>query len=162
MAGKSYYRRFRNDFCLPVLFLNRLEYNMNLQRYFLFLLLMPFLFSCDEQDNWENRPDTTRGILFHLSEEPYDGETPQTTRSTGEFSRVEHLIVTDEGDPVPNIKSTYLAENPGRRIAYRIVQTAGIRYHRRREQRPGHGAYHLIDTRHLAFFPRKPTTSAGS
>ena len=111
MAGKSYYRRFRRDFCLPVLFLNRLEYNMNLQRYFLFLLLIPFLFSCDEQDNWENRPDTTRGILFHLSEEPYDGETPQTTRSTGEFSRVEHLIVTDEGDPVPNIKSTYLAES---------------------------------------------------
>lgn len=125
MAGKSYYRRFRNDFCLPVLFLNRLEYNMNLQRYFLFLLLIPFLFSCDEQDNWENRPDTTHGILFHLSEEPYDGETPQTTRSTGEFSRVEHLIVTDEGDPVPNIKSTYLAES--RKILAEGLQTGSYK-----------------------------------
>ena len=125
MAGKSYYRRFRRDFCLPVLFLNRLEYNMNLQRYFLFLLLIPFLFSCDEQDNWENRPDTTRGILFHLSEEPYDGETPQTTRSTGEFSRVEHLIVTDEGDPVPNIKSTYLPES--RKILAEGLQTGSYK-----------------------------------
>lgn len=125
MAGKSYYRRFRRDFCLPVLFLNRLEYNMNLQRYFLFLLLIPFLFSCDEQDNWENRPDTTRGILFHLSEEPYDGETPQTTRSTGEFSRVEHLIVTDDGDPVPNIKSTYLAES--RKILAEGLQTGSYK-----------------------------------
>lgn len=125
MAGKSYYRRFRRDFCLPVLFLNRLEYNMNLQRYFLFLLLIPFLFSCDEQDNWENRPDTTRGILFHLSEEPYDGETPQTTRSTGEFSRVEHLIVTDEGDPVLNIKSIYLAES--RKILAEGLQTGSYK-----------------------------------
>ena len=98
---------------------------MNLQRYFLFLLLIPFLFSCDEQDNWENRPDTTRGILFHLSEEPYDGETPQTTRSTGEFSRVEHLIVTDEGDPVPNIKSTYLAES--RKILAEGLQTGSYK-----------------------------------
>lgn len=125
MAGKSSYRRFRCDFCLPVLFLNRLEYNMNLQRYFLFLLLIPFLFSCDEQDNWENRPDTTRGILFHLSEEPYDGETPQTTRSTGEFSRVEHLIVTDDGDPVPNIKSTYLPES--RKILAEGLQTGSYK-----------------------------------
>lgn len=125
MAGKSYYRRFRRDFCLPVLFLNRLEYNMNLQRYFLFLLLIPFLFSCDEQDNWENRPDTTRGILFHLSEEPYDGETPQTTRSTGEFSRVEHLIVTDDGDPVSNIKSTYLPES--RKILAEGLQTGSYK-----------------------------------
>lgn len=125
MAGKSSYRRFRRDFCLPVLFLNRLEYNMNLQRYFLFLLLIPFLFSCDEQDNWENRPDTTRGILFHLSEEPYDGETPQTTRSTGEFSRVEHLIVTDDGDPVPNIKSTYLPES--RKILAEGLQTGSYK-----------------------------------
>lgn len=125
MAGKSYYRRFRCDFCLPVLFLNRLEYNMNLQRYFLFLLLIPFLFSCDEQDNWENRPDTTRGILFHLSEEPYDGETPQTTRSTGEFSRVEHLIVTDDGDPVSNIKSTYLPES--RKILAEGLQTGSYK-----------------------------------
>ncbi|WP_251967011.1 hypothetical protein NEE14_012945 [Parabacteroides sp. AD58] len=98
---------------------------MNLQRYFLFLLLMPFLFSCDEQDNWENRPDTTRGILFHLSEEPYDGETPQTTRSTGEFSRVEHLIVTDEGDPVLNIKSIYLAES--RKILAEGLQTGSYK-----------------------------------
>ena len=111
MAGKSSYRRFRCDFCLPVLFLNRLEYNMNLQRYFLFLLVIPFLFACDEQDNWEKQPDAVRGIVFHLTEEPFDGETLQTTKSTGEFSRVEHLIVTDEGDPVPNIKSTYLAES---------------------------------------------------
>lgn len=125
MAGKSSYRRFRCDFCLPVLFLNRLEYNMNLQRYFLFLLLIPFLFSCDEQDNWENRPDTTRGILFHLSEEPYDGETPQTTRSTGEFSRVEHLIVTDDGDPVSNIKSTYLPES--RKILAEGLQTGSYK-----------------------------------
>lgn len=125
MAGKSSYRRFRCDFCLPVLFLNRLEYNMNLQRYFLFLLLIPFLFSCDEQDNWENRPDTTRGILFHLSEEPYDGETPQTTRSTGEFSRVEHLIVTDDGDPISNIKSTYLPES--RKILAEGLQTGSYK-----------------------------------
>lgn len=111
MAGKSSYRRFRCDFCLPVLFLNRLEYNMNLQRYFLFLLVIPFLFACDEQDNWEKQPDAVRGIVFHLTEEPFDGETLQTTKSTGEFSRVEHLIVTEDGEAVPNIKSTYLPDS---------------------------------------------------
>ena len=84
---------------------------MNLQRYFLFLLVIPFLFACDEQDSWEKQPDAVRGIVFHLTEEPFDGETLLTTKSTGEFSRVEHLIVTDDGDPVPNIKSTYLAES---------------------------------------------------
>ena len=91
-------------------FLNRLL-RMNLQRYFLFLLVIPFLFACDEQDSWEKQPDAVRGIVFHLTEEPFDGETLQTTKSTGEFSRVEHLIVTEEGEAVPNIKSTYLPDS---------------------------------------------------
>lgn len=91
-------------------FLNRLL-RMNLQRYFLFLLVIPFLFACDEQDSWEKQPDAVRGIVFHLTEEPFDGETLQTTKSTGEFSRVEHLIVTEDGEAVPNIKSTYLPDS---------------------------------------------------
>lgn len=91
-------------------FLNRLL-RMNLQRYFLFLLVIPFLFACDEQDSWEKQPGVTQGIVFHLTEEPFDGETLQTTKSTGEFSRVEHLIVTEEGEAVPNIKSTYLPDS---------------------------------------------------
>lgn len=91
-------------------FLNRLL-RMNLQRYFLFLLVIPFLFACDEQDSWEKQPDAVRGIVFHLTEEPFDGETLQTTKSIGEFSRVEHLIVTEDGEAVPNIKSTYLPDS---------------------------------------------------
>ena len=91
-------------------FLNRLL-RMNLQRYFLFLLVIPFLFACDEQDSWEKQPDAVRGIVFHLTEEPFDGETLQTTKSTDEFSRVEHLIVTEDGEAVPNIKSTYLPDS---------------------------------------------------
>lgn len=91
-------------------FLNRLL-RMNLQRYFLFLFFIPFLFACEEQDSWEKQPDTARGIAFHLAEEPFDGETMQATKSTGEFSRVEHLIVTADGEAVPNIKSTYLPDS---------------------------------------------------
>lgn len=108
---KLFYWRFRYSFSLLVLFfLNRLL-RMNLQRYFLFLLVIPFLFACDEQDSWEKQPDAVRGIVFHLTEEPFDGETLQTTKSTGEFSRVEHLIVTEDGEAVPNIKSTYLPDS---------------------------------------------------